>query len=108
MRRDETIRVGVRDLARAELVQLAIIDDPIGVAELGFAQAEPLILLKIEHSVIGGRPGEPIHLAMPASLAAITVGQIELLVAEVFNPVERVMFESVRQRTIDRLGKDSK
>ncbi len=99
MEKYEEISIPAHQVIRAELIQLAMIDDPMGISEIGFTGGtEPVMMLRIEHKGPDA-PGEPIHVAVPSLIAAIMVGQIDAMVAARYNGGDRGLFNDVRDRT---------
>lgn len=94
----EHINVPVHEVIRADLMQLALIDDPIGIDNIRYVGADPVMLLKIEHAGVDG-PGEPVHIAIPMHIAALLVGQIDAMVTDKFNDRERARFQDIAART---------
>ncbi len=100
MKYDEYIHVNLAEILRVELVQLALLDNPMAIEQIAFGGGtEPVMLLNVEHKPQPGRDGEPVHLAVPARIAALLVGQIDALVQVVFNDAERDLFNETRERT---------
>lgn len=98
MQKYEQIHARADEIYRAELFQLAMINDTMGIMELGFSGGtEPVMLFKIEHKGRTG-PGEPIHVAVPSLIAAILAGQIDAMVATRYNDMDRGQFNDVRDR----------
>lgn len=101
MEEDEFMRVSLAKVARVALTQLALIEDPIDAAILGYAGGtEPVMVLKVEHKA-GSEPGEPIHLAIPLAIAALTVGQFEAMAQTSLNQEDRELYEKTRDLTRD-------